>query len=285
MTTLSSTPVTIAGFTTDLKTSPEDLDDVEFFFGHHGAAGRTALGSVEISSGFFRSLLAKDGRDKRVVIRPADGSSPQERCFSDWSGAPSFIPSFWAAPFRDSLVTFRGTVLQKDCETVLLVGENYVGKSSVGLYLAEMGWRLITDHLVLMDRETGVVHRYLAPVGVRGKTADLVETRSTDMSASRTTISDVTGRVILVRPETIYTSGFGRPQELTAVVRLVRRNKIDTRETAVTIPPTFPAETRPIAEVHLPSSEMIFGFPEDADRQKISQSINIWLDERRDRNG
>jgi hypothetical protein len=60
--------------------------------------------------------------------------------------------------------------------------------------------------LLVVERDTGVVLPYCVPVGLRGATLAAAREAGRIRGATRSTISEVSGEVVLVRPETLSAS-------------------------------------------------------------------------------
>jgi hypothetical protein len=190
-----------------VRCTEPDADDLRFFFGPHvlsptdrGEPAGLRLDLVA-DSGFFRSLLAKDRAHKAFTLRGGDGAVLVHREFLDWSSVPSPLP-----PFRllaDRVCVVQATVLTRGGHTVALVGTPYSGKTSVGLAMARRGWVFVSDQLLVVERATGDVLPYCVPVGLRGATLVAMRAAGLVRGAVRATVSEVSGEVVLVRPETV----------------------------------------------------------------------------------
>ena len=194
------------GHPVNVVCSPQDADDVRFLFGPHvvtATPARTNAARVHLEAedgGFFASLFAKDGRTKRFSVHDDAGDLTEERSFARWSRTPSPLPPFQL--LRDHISLVQGTVLAKGSVSVALLGPPHSGKTTLGMSLAQRGWRLVSDQLLVVDRVSGVTYPYLVPVGLRGTTlAEFREKHAANPVTHRETVSEVTGLVWLVRPE------------------------------------------------------------------------------------
>src|SRR5207302_1525803 len=109
-----------------------------------------------------------------------------------------------------------------DGATWCIVGPNYVGKTAATLALLERGFGLLSEHLLVLRRDDGRAERYLSPFGLRRQTLAALEKagrlRGLDQ---RATVSDVTGRVVLVQPDALFPGCGAEPAPVDGMVALV----------------------------------------------------------------
>lgn len=184
-----------------VRCTGSDDADLRFFFGPHVQPDGAAELELELAPGFFGSLLAKDNAPKSFTLRGSDGSVLDHREFLDWSSVPSPLPPFRLLVRRICVV--QATVLSRDDVLLALVGTPYSGKTSLGIELAGRGWRFVSDQLLVIDRASGDVLPYCVPVGLRGTTLAAARRAGRIHGETRSTISEVSGEVVLVRPETL----------------------------------------------------------------------------------
>jgi len=210
-----------------------DVADARFFFGAHGAAGddcppdEDCRHDVDVwlwgDGGFYRSLLAKDEARKVVVIAERGETPRLAADFRSWSGTPSPVPPFSTRTLAARVMVARGSVVRApDGATWCIVGPNYVGKTAATLALLERGFGLLSEHLLVLRRDDGRAERYLSPFGLRRQTLAALEKagrlRGLDQ---RATVSDVTGRVVLVQPDALFPGCGAEPAPVDGMVALV----------------------------------------------------------------
>lgn len=200
----------VFGVEVRLKVLPVDLVDADFFYGHLCSESLKPRHSVDVEltaeDGFFASLLTKSHTLKTIRTRDGDQSPWVESSFRKWSAVPSPMPPFFSADIRRRLAVGRGAVLRSTSGvTCLLTGANYVGKTGVSLDLLHRGWDLISEHLLVMDQKSGQALPYLSPLGLRPNHLKDPGFRARVLEfPHRTTVSEVTGPVVLVRPFDLF---------------------------------------------------------------------------------
>ncbi|MEP3638034.1 MAG: hypothetical protein ABJN14_12320 [Paracoccaceae bacterium] len=188
----------------------DDCDDAHFFYRHHlrqdGAAAETHV-LLYSESGFYRSLLAKDHARKTMIGLPAKRNEPMfHHDFLDWSGAPSVLPPFFSSALKERFTVTPGAVVTPGTSDQgwLIRGANYAGKSSLAMALIRLGFGLVSDHLVIRERQSGTCMGYHSPIGLRRRNYLEFKARSDlDRVTYRETISADTGPVALVHAEDI----------------------------------------------------------------------------------
>lgn len=68
-------------------------------------------------------------------------------------------------------VTLHAAAVARDGELVLLAGESGAGKTTLTLALLEDGWTYLSDDLAPVSAETGLVHPFPKPLGVKEASA------------------------------------------------------------------------------------------------------------------
>jgi len=219
-------PLCFFGVDTLLRCLPDDIDDAEFFFGRH--SGRHCGGPrVEVylwaEHGFFRSLLAKDRSRKLVAIREHQDAPLELRAdFRTWSGMPSPLPPFASRTLQSRVVIAPGAVLRRTSgESIGFVGKPYVGKTSAALALMELGWCLLSDHLLIIRRRDGFAEPYASPLGLRRATLAQFRTSGRlDGLPIRETMSEVSGRVVLVHASDLFQAREPEPEPVNHLVHI-----------------------------------------------------------------
>jgi hypothetical protein len=204
-----------------------DVADARFFFGAHGAPGDGRRPDVDVwlwgDGGFYRSLLAKDEARKVVVVAERGGPPRLAADFRSWSGAPSPVPPFSTRALAARVMVARGSVVRAPSgATWCIVGPNYVGKTAATLALLERGFGLLSEHLLVVRRDDGRAERYLSPFGLRRQTLAALETAGRLHGLDRrATVSDMTGRVVLVQPDALFPGCGAEPAPVDGMVELV----------------------------------------------------------------
>lgn len=194
------------GTAVEVRCGACDAEDIDFFFAPHvtttGSATPAYIVELTAPRGFLRSLLAKDDAEKTFRVYSAnDGVLIEERTFTRWSAVPSPLPPFRL--LRGEIGVIQATVVACNGLCLALSGKPHSGKTSLGLQLAARGWTLVSDQLLVVQRRTGLVCPYLAPLGVRGQTLAALRDGVLAQVACRATHSPVSGQVLLARPESL----------------------------------------------------------------------------------
>lgn len=188
-----------------------------------------ALRHHDKNESFFYSFLANDGAEKYWIYENLSSGFTKKVMFRDWDPSPSYIPPFVDRQFTSLIAAYSGAVVVKGDRSVLILGENYVGKTSLMRFMVDnLGWSLLTDSLVMINREMGTCVPYHAPIGLRGeeriKSERIVLSKNLD---TRYTWSTETGPVLLVKPEDILRSVSKVPTRITESVVLIKTPKLD----------------------------------------------------------
>ncbi|WP_143162750.1 hypothetical protein [Couchioplanes caeruleus] len=214
---------------------------------------------AEHEAGFFRSVLAKDGREKSFSVRIA--GETVRRTFRGWSGSAAPLPPLVHPKFAQNFVVLNAAVVEKGGRCVAIFGPNYSGKTSVALHMCtELGWSLVSDHLLVLDARSARVWSYGSPVGLRGRAREDFEASSANETIERReVISEVTGRVLLLRPEQLCTTTDGLRGSLEGLVLLSPECRdIRTVPTAdLGGPPCFPPGRSAEALTMLPAHTIL----------------------------
>ncbi|MDI2130086.1 hypothetical protein [Yinghuangia seranimata] len=228
-------------------TAPADL---RFAFGPHivADAARPAHASASTLHVDF-----VDGDPPHVVVRAPDGTPLLNRPYRGWpgwEGVPPPVPPFAVLGSRYVLV--QAAVLTRNGTTVALIGSPQSPRARVGLALAQRGWSFVSPQLLVLERDSGVVMPYLAPLELRGEA--LAELRGTigTRTPHRSIVSPVSGEVVLVRPEAVAPTARVRAAVKNPVlIRLCRGDDEQARlDYWNFVPAAWPADHAAEALVH-----------------------------------
>ena len=143
------------------------------------------------------------------------------RQFRSWTNVPAPIPPF--AAFEDRLCLLPAIVLTRSGLVLAVSGSALSAKGGIGIALARRGWAFVSGQLLVVDRRSGQVLPYLAPVELRGPAARELTGSGLAAGTWRSVPSRISADVLLVRPESLgrvvpLTTRLGGPGS----VRLVR---------------------------------------------------------------
>src|SRR5262249_6095792 len=119
-----------------------------------------------------------------------------------WSAVPSPLPPF--GPLRGEIGVVPAVVYARGDRCVALSGAPRSGKTGLGLKLADRGWELVSDQLLVLRRLSGIGYPYLAPMGLRGRAPE--ELRNGGRLAGveqRQAYGPGGAQVVLTRPESL----------------------------------------------------------------------------------
>lgn len=235
----------INNFIVEVCADEQDYKSVQFFYDHllfdgEGASNaRVHLGSVNKKLSFFNSFLNNDGADKYWFYENLQTGFSKRVHFRVWDDSPFCIPPFIDPIFNHDIATYSGAVVKKNGKTILIIGQNYTGKTSLAYYLVNnLGWSLLADSLVMLKKKTGECLPYHSPIGLRGETRELfLKQHEIHTTAFRSTISTSTGPVLLVRAKDAMQRLVNYPTLVNEIVLLVRNIEVGFgRQIQVKIP-------------------------------------------------
>jgi len=131
---------------------------------------------------------------------------------------PTVLPPLFIEPLRTKYVGIHGAAvaLPGESRALLILGASGSGKSTLLLRLLRAGWGFVSDDLVVLDRHTGEVARYLRPIGVR-QPGSLAEDH-----AEAPMLMTTTGRTLMLSP---LDAGFDVAPDRCAVVGVIRPDR------------------------------------------------------------
>jgi hypothetical protein len=130
------------------------------------------------------------------------------RLYEEWgtrARLPSPVPPFGLAPLRDLVRTRHGAALAApdgSARTLAVTGSSGSGKSVVLVHLLRLGWRFVSDDLLVTDRRTkGRLYYYGRPVGVRERSLPLLPWLDAALLADAPRVPTRWGDTWMVRPQ------------------------------------------------------------------------------------
>ncbi|MGV8912428.1 MAG: hypothetical protein ACOH14_07410 [Rhodoglobus sp.] len=207
-----------------------DASDLNFFYSNFAQPHPEPELLVEIECigwrerGFFTSLLANDKLEKRIrIVKFSDSTVLEETVFTDWSSSPSPFPPLFHSTLWDKLASYPGAVLRLESgRVVALIGENYVGKTSVALALCTFyGASLISDSVMFLNITTNEALTFETPLGFRRGALRELTARLNGLD-HRLTVSPDTGLVALVKPQDVLGRTNSAGGKIDGVFNLVR---------------------------------------------------------------
>lgn len=186
------------------------------------------LGYTNPRLSFFSSFLNNDGADKYWFYKNLQTGFSKRVHFKVWDDFPFCIPPFIDPSFNRDIAVYSGAVIKKNGKSILIIGQNYTGKTSLGYYLvSNLGWSLLADSLVMFKKNSGECLPYHSPIGLRGETRELfLKQHEMSTMVFRSTISVDTGPVLLVRARDAMKRLANSPTLVDQIVLLVNNTEI-----------------------------------------------------------
>ncbi|MGW3040502.1 hypothetical protein ACWC9T_10730 [Kitasatospora sp. NPDC001159] len=235
-------PIVLNFFGIEIALVQADRDEISFQFGPHltGISRHPDQLRVEFSR------TPGKGVPGDFLVRRSDGTPLLRRTFRGWGNLPPAVPPF--AALQDRFCLAQAVVLAKGGTTVALIGGPYSEQANVGAALAQRSWEFASGRLLVLDRRTGHVLPYLAPLEARGPAAARLRAAGLPEGMWRTVTSPVGGEVLQVRPECLGPTVPVRARLAPpALVRLCRSADEEVRLT----PWEFTAQTWPAGSAGL----------------------------------
>ncbi|MEW1911097.1 hypothetical protein AB0442_22045 [Kitasatospora sp. NPDC085895] len=185
-------PIVLNFFGIDVVVDGADRDAVAFHFGPHTVRRPPAPDHLRVEFGG----TAGTGE---FLVRRGDGTPLLRRAFRGWGNVPPPLPPFAVLADRFHLV--QAVVLARGATTVALIGGPYAEQANVAAALAHRSWEFVSGRMLVVDRRTGQVLPYLAPLEVRGRPAGWLRGAGLPEGLWRTVTSPTGAEILLVRPE------------------------------------------------------------------------------------
>lgn len=190
-------PIVLNFFGLQIALVQADRDEISFHFGPHLTGISRDPDQLRVE---FSRAPGKDAPGD-FLVRRSDGTPLLRRTFRGWGNVPSAVPPF--AALQDRFCLAQAVVLAKGGATVALLGGPYSEQANVGAALAQRSWEFVSGRLLVLDRRTGHVLPYLAPLEARGPAAAWLRGAGLPDGTCRSVTSPVGGEVLLVRPESL----------------------------------------------------------------------------------
>lgn len=104
--------------------------------------------------------------------------------------------------FAHQYLIIHAAVVEKQGATLVLPGEPGAGKSTLCAALVLSGWRLLSDELTLIDRQSGLIVPVPRPVSLKNDTIDIIKQAFPASVFSPTVHDTLKGAVALMKPPT-----------------------------------------------------------------------------------
>ncbi len=280
---LATLNLRVLGTGISLVVAEQDKADATFFYGSEQDTSNPEY-EVRLSPGFLASLLAKDGRKKHMSLsRITHPHKVWKHGFTGWSGTPSYVPPFADPVFATRFAVARASVVSLDGRNgVVILGDLYAGKTATLLALMERNWRLVSDSLLIVEASSRLALSYTSPIGLRRHTLARYDAALTPLD-TRETISEATGRVVLVRAPDLFpnTPSVTTPVTITHAVTLSRDGLavVDTKS-CLHAAATFPDGAYQLLLEALPQRTLILELDSEASMDERVGAIESYVDVR-----
>ncbi|MEO9945189.1 MAG: HprK-related kinase A [Paraglaciecola sp.] len=104
------------------------------------------------------------------------------------------------AAHQHNFLLIHGAILEKNDEALIFPAPPGSGKSTLCAYLANSGWRLLSDEMTVINLETGLAHPFVRPICLKNNSIDLVKEWFPDVVVSNIAKDTSKGTVAHVKP-------------------------------------------------------------------------------------
>ncbi len=105
----------------------------------------------------------------------------------------------------------HAAVLERNGQSIILPGDPGAGKSTLTAALMLSGYRLLSDEMTLIDRDTGLIWPLARPISLKNESIDIVRTRWPDTVFSDVAHDTHKGSVGHLKPTTASVASIDRP--------------------------------------------------------------------------
>ncbi|MFE9904073.1 hypothetical protein [Streptomyces achromogenes] len=218
---------------------PRDAGHLRYYLDDHLVPERTC-GEAELSvrleadgDGCLTAALGT-ATPKRVWWRTPGGPW---LLYEEWgvqARLPSPVPPFGLPPLRDRVRLRHGAALAAPDDggrALAVTGASGTGKSVVVAHLLRLGWRFVSDDLLVLDRRSrGRLYYYGRPVGVRARSLPLLPWLDASLLAGAPCVPTRWGSTWMVRPQRLgRCAPADRPYRLSWRLDLARGDRFTAR--------------------------------------------------------
>jgi hypothetical protein len=151
---------------------------------------------------------------------------------------PSLIPPFGVDPLRSRIRTRHGAAVAApdgSARALALIGGSGAGKSVAMMHLLRIGWRFISDDVLILGRDNRDLYYYGRPIGVRQRSLPLFPWLGQNDLAGATCLGTQWGHTYMVRPERLgMRADISTPTVLTWRIHLTRGGVFAVRRDGAT---------------------------------------------------
>jgi HprK-related kinase A len=104
------------------------------------------------------------------------------------------------AAHKHNYLLIHGAILEKNGEAIIFPAPPGSGKSTLCAYLANTGWRLLSDEMTVINIQTGLAHPFVRPICLKNNSIDLVKSWFPNVVVSNIARDTAKGDVAHVKP-------------------------------------------------------------------------------------
>jgi HprK-related kinase A len=122
------------------------------------------------------------------------------------------------AAHRHNFLLIHGAILEKNGDAIIFPAPPGSGKSTLCAFLANTGWRLLSDEMTVIDLKTGLAHPFVRPICLKNNSISLVKKWFPQVVVSNIARDTAKGDVAHVKPPTQSVLDIKTPARIKAVV-------------------------------------------------------------------
>lgn len=160
---------------------------------------------VRLASGIRRFLRPQSvfDLDGLVPFKPLPGK--QASALLEWG------MNWCIYSHAHQFLVIHGAVLARNHQALLLPAPSGSGKSTLCAALMLRGWRLLSDELILIDPESGLVHPLCRPVSLKNRSIDIIRDFAPEAVLTKPIPDTSKGTVAHLRPTTVSMQQISTP--------------------------------------------------------------------------